>query len=246
MAQKPLQYNDYSPGSRGPLEVLIGSDWRRLPKIRNVGFSATAATESSIEYVDQPTETRSGSSGPGNVTYDLTRAPAMEAYRTCYDGFKVGSLLTFRDYGGVPVEYKNPSTATSDTIAVVGATGLLTLAGTLTPGTADAPASPFIPGRVLVLGAKAFTLEEVTASGVRVSRLGAVSGEVATPDSVALADETATATWSIVQYGTRREFTGRVTEMGAYTRGSNNEGQVDRMTVNVQVFPDDVLIVADN
>ena len=60
----PLQYNDYSPGSRGPLEVLIGSDWRRLPKIRNVGFTATAATESTVEYVDQPSESGAGLLAP--------------------------------------------------------------------------------------------------------------------------------------------------------------------------------------
>ena len=159
------------------------------------------------------------------MTYDLTRAPAMEAYRACYDAFKEGKVLSFRDYGGVPVEYKNPSTATSDTIAVVGATGLLTLAGTLTAGTSDNPNQTFNPGRVLVLGGVAYTLEEVTTAGnIRVSRLGSVSSGIATPDEVALADVAASASWSVVQYGTRREFTGRVTEMGAFTRGSNNEG----------------------
>ena len=208
---------------------------------------ATAATESSIEYVDQPTETRSGASGPGNVTYDLTRAPAMEAYRACYDAFKEGTILSFRDWGGVPVVFENPSTATSDTIAVVGATGLLTLAGTLEAGTSANPRAPFIPGRVLVLGGVAYTVEEVTSPGnaIRVSRLGSVTGGIATPDAVALADVAATASWSVSQYGTRREFTGRVTEMGAYTRGSNNEGQVDRMMVNVQLFPDDVVVVEE-
>ena len=243
----PLQHNEYSPGSRGPLEVMIGSNWRRVPKVRNVGFSATPATSSSIEYVDQPTETRSGASGPGNVTYDLTRAPAMEAYRTCYDAFKEGSVLTFRDWGGVPVVYENPSTATSDTVAVVGATGLLTLAGDLSAGTSDNPRAPFLPGRVLVIGSVAYTIEEVvpTAEVPRVSRLGAVAGGIATPDSVALADVAATASWSVVQYGTRREFVGRAEEMGAYTRGANNEGQVDRLVVNVQLFPDDVIVVEE-
>ena len=242
----PLQHNEYSPGSRGPLEVDVGSGtYRRVPKVRNVGFSATAATESSIEYVDQVTETRSGASGPGNVTYDLTRAPAMEAYRKCYDAFKEGELLSFRDWGGVPVVYENPATATSDTIAIVGATGLLTLAGSLASGTSDNPLAPFLPGRVLVIASVAYTIEEVvpTANVPRVSRLGAVSGGIATPDSVALADVSATASWSISQYGTRRDFTGRVTEMGAYTRGANNEGQVDRAVINVQVFPNDLIVV---
>ena len=241
----PLQYNDYAPGSRGPLEVMVGNTFRRVPKIRNVGYSATAATESSIEYVDSPTETRSGASGPGNVTFDLTRAPAMESYRACYEAFKEGHLQTFQDWGGVPVVYENPAANTADTIAITGASGLLTLAGSLSAGTPENPASPFIPGRVLVIGGVAYALEEVTATGVRVSRYGAVSGGVATPDSVALADVTATASWSISQYGTRRTFTGRVTELGAYSRGADNSGQVDRMVVNVQLFPDDVLVVEE-
>ena len=146
----------------------------------------------------------------------------MEAYRTCYDAFKEGSVLTFRDWGGVPVVYENPSTATSDTVAVVGASGLLTLAGTLSAGTSDNPRAPFLPGRVLVIGSVAYTIEEIQpapSNAVRVSRLGAVAGGIATPDSEALADVAATASWSIVQYGTRREFVGRAEEMGAYTRG---------------------------
>ena len=243
----PLQHNEYSPGSRGPLEVMIGSTFRRVPKVRNVGFSATPATSSSIAYVDQPQETRSGASGPGSVTYDLTRAPAFEAYRTCYDAFKEGSVLTFRDWGGVPVVYSNPSTATSDTIALTASSGLLTLAGTLDAGTSDSPRAPFLPGRVLVLGGVAYTIEEVvpTTNRVRISRYGAVAAGIATPDGVALADVAASATWSISQYGTRREFVGRVEEMSAYTRGANNEGQVDRMVVNVQLFPDDVLVVEE-
>lgn len=244
MAQTPRNFNTYAPGSRGPLEVLIGANWRRVPKVRNVGFTATTPSDSSVEYVDEPTETRSGSSGPGSVAYDLTRAPLFESYRTCYEAFKEGTILSFRDYGGTPTSFSNPASASTDTVEITTA-GVVTLKGTLNAGSAAQPLQPWIPGRGLVIAGVGYSIEEVTgAKALRVVRYGDIASGILTPGSKDIDSAVAaTADWDIVQYGTRREFTGRVTEMGAFSRGSNNEGQVDRMVVNVQLFPDDVIVV---
>ena len=141
----PLSFNVYAPGSRGPLEVLDGSDWRMVPKVRNVGFSATSPSETTTEYVSEVTETRTGQAGPGNVTYDVTRAPSMRAYRLLRAAFEEGNEVTLRDWGGIPEVFDNPATATADTIAIA-TTGVVTLSGSLNAGTAREPSNRFQPG----------------------------------------------------------------------------------------------------
>lgn len=250
-------YNTYAPDSRGPLHVQIEGTWYRLPKVRNVGFTATTPTDTTTEYVDEPTETRSGSSGPGSVTYDLTRAPTMLAYKTVYEAFKDGTSMSFRDFGGNPTRFVNPSTATGNTIALAapGNSDDLTTTATLvgvSAGTKDAPSDMFRPGKLIRLGRQMYTIEEVlTSTTLTVSNYGTVSTPVdgiatVTQDDDDLAVVAASAVWSTHEPGTLREFSGRITEMGAYTRGASNEGQVDRMVVNVLSFPTDSLIVDDS
>ena len=244
------KFNVYAPGSRGPLEVSEdGTTWYRLPKIRNVGFASTAPSESTIEYTDEPTETRSGQSGPGNATYDLTRAPTIMGYRICAAAFESGAEVRFRDWGGQPVV----EAVTPGTLAVTtGGVGTLVNENA---GSAVAPAKRYQPGRVVIptaaaLNAQALVIEGVTGStGLVLTRLGtittvAAAGQPAlvTPD---MEDITAVvaATFSVVSPGTFREFNGRVTTMGAYTRGPGNEGQVDQLVVNVLDFPSDQLVI---
>ena len=64
-------------------------------------------------------------------------------------------------------------------------------------------------------------------------------------DDTAIQAVAATASWSSVQYGTRREFSGRVTMTGAYTRGASDEGQVDQIVINIHSFPSDRYVVEE-
>ena len=139
------KFNTYAPGSRGPLEVLVDSTWRRLPKVRNVQFQPQTPSETSIEYVDEPTETRSGQSGPGTATVDITRSPGLLSYRTLDAAFRDGeTVLRFRDWGGVP---QVEASGAGKTLAITGARGVGVLVG-LNAGSASQPAAMFRPGKL--------------------------------------------------------------------------------------------------
>ena len=253
---KPIAFNDYSPDSRGLLQVQIGDTWYRVPKVRNVGFTATTPTDTTTEYVDQPTETRSGSSGPGSVTYDLSRAPTKLAYRRIYDAFKTGESLTFRDFGGDPTKFDNASTsgrsiaiaAPSPVTRSTNPTATATLTG-LSAGTPDSPTNMFRPGKMFVIDSVAYTIEEVlTDTTLTISRYGATSAITGVTlqtleDTIDWADVPAEVDFQIYEPSTMREFNGRVTEMGAYSRAASNEPQTDRMVVNVLAFPNDRIIL---
>ena len=250
----PRQYNVVAAGSRGPLEVLDGTVWRQLPKIRNVGFVPTSPSEATTEYLDETTETRAGQSGPGNVTYDLTRAPQMKAYRVCRRAFTVGgSVLRFRDWGGIPTTPRE--TSGTDMLAVTTA-GVGTLTGSgANAGTATAPAPKYRPGRMIfpsaaAAGAQVLVIEAVTGqTGLVLSRYGTIgTAASATEPACAVEDDedidaVTAAAFGIASPGTLREFEGVVTSLGGYTRGPNNEGQVDQMVVNVTAFPNDQMVV---
>ena len=252
---KPISFNDYSPDSRGQLMVQLGDSWYRVPKVRNVGFTATTPTDTTTEYVDQPTETRSGSSGPGSVTYDLSRAPTKLAYRRIYDAYKAGTVLTFRDFGGDPTEFDNSTPADTIEISVptntTDPTTAAVLAGALSAGSATSPTNMFRPGKMFTISNVAYTIEEVTGDkGLTVSRYGAVTplsgvqnSLVALEDSTALQAVAASADWEMYEPSTVREYAGRVTEMGAYSRSASNEPQVDRMVINVLAFPTDRILL---
>ena len=247
----PFAFDHYAPGSRGPVEVNDGGVWRAIPLIRNVGFTPTTPSETTTEFVDSPSQTRSGQSGPGTVTYDINRAPTLKAYRLCYDAFKAGSELTFRDWGGQPVV----ESGLTGRAAVAVTTGLVTLTVLTDAGTPTAPSIKWSPGRVLyftsAVGDQVLTIESVVSnSSVQTSRLGEIttaasasSPAIVTPDDAAITAQTAEA-FSISRPGTMREFTGRVTSLGGYTRGASNEGQVDQLVVNVLSFPEDNIVLA--
>ena len=243
-------FNTYAPGSRGPLEVLDGSTWRRVPKIRNVGFTPTTPSEATTEYVDEPTETRAGQSGPGNVTYDLTRAPTMRAYRVARDAFKTGTILRFRDWGGAPVA----EASGTDQLAVTTG-GVGTLSGTgASAGSADAPTAKYRPGRIVfptgaAVDDQVLTIESVTgATGLMLTRLGTITTAAAAGQPAIVTEDSeditvvANAAFRLSSPGTLREFEGRVTSLGGYTRGANNEGQVDQLVINVLEFPTEMLV----
>ena len=242
----PQTFNTVAPGSRGPLEVLDGSDWRQVPKLTSASFTATSPSETTTEFISEPPSSRSGQAGPGSVSYGLIRAPQMRAYRVLREAFEAGTELSFRDWGGIPERFSNPATATSDTIAIAN-TGVVTLAGSLNAGTDKNPAQIFTPGRVLVIAAVAYTIESVTgAKALTVSRLGAVASGIVTPDDTALGAVAATASWVSVKPASRRDFTGRVTTVGAYGREASDEGATDELSVNIHTFPTDLIVVEDN
>lgn len=241
------KFNTYAPGSRGPLEVLVDSTWRRLPKVRNVQFQPQTPSETSIEYVDEPTETRSGQSGPGTATVDITRSPGLLSYRTLDAAFRDGeTVLRFRDWGGVP--QVDPSGA-GKTLAITGATGAGVLVG-LNAGSASQPAAMFRPGKLVyfgaAVGAQVACIERVTgAQGLELSRYGEIvqaatvtDPGLALPDSEDLEDEAA-AVFNVSSFATMREFEGKVTSLGGYSRAPDNSGQVDQVVVNVLEIPSD-------
>ena len=251
------KYNTYAPGARGPLQVLVGGVWRPLPKMRNVQFAPQTPTETAIEYVDEPTETRSGQSGPGTATVDITRAPALAAYRACRDAFRDGqTVLRFRDWGGEA--QTEDAAAAGETLAVTTA-GVGTLVGA-NAGSPDEPASKFRPGKLVFpyhangpqANAQVLVIESVTgALGLTVSRYGTVSQvastsdpAIATEDDEDLAAVTPAARYTISSYATMREFEGKVTNLGGYSRGADDSGQVDQLMINVIALPSDQAVIA--
>lgn len=253
---RPFEFDHYAPGSRGPFQVqdpVTTTTWRFLVLLRNLGFTPTSPSETTTEFLDSPSQTRSGQSGPGNVTVDINRTPTLKSYRICKEAFDKGGQLTFRDWGGEPVVESGGTAQFQVTTAGVATLTVLTDAGTPTD-----PALKYTPGRVIyqngAVGDVAYTIEAVlSSSSLQVSRLGLVTTAAAagqpaivTPDDEAIA---AVApgdkhTFMISRPGTLREFTGRVTSLGGYTRGAGNDGQVDQMVVNVLQRPDDLIVLA--
>lgn len=258
----PFSYGHFAVGSRGPLEVKEpgGSTWWPVPMIRNVNFSPTSPSDTTVDFVDSPSQTRSGQSGPGSATYDLTRVPTLRGYRIVADAFDTGAILEFRDWGGTEPTFE--TTAAGVTLAVA-TTGVGTLVG-VSAGTAANPATMFTPGRLVYprtavgaaatpnAGLQVLAIERVTGGDkLLLSRFGTVTTKAtATEPAQVTEDDTDTAItvvnagrFGISQPGTLRTFSGRVTSVGGYQRQSGGQAQQEQLQINLQPNPQDLIVL---
>lgn len=233
------------PSAEGYYEVEDGAVWRRLRLISDVTFSPTPAPETTETTLDEGEVTTIGT--PGNPTFSVTVSlnDASRAYRILEDAFYGKNVVNQRQVTGIPSSNNFVSAAGTDTLALA-ATGVVTGAGTLDFGSVSSPSSPWIPGRLLVLGKKrnspladgdiVHIIEGINATKELVAtRVGSVTSvtfsyngvnhAMITPDKTAVAAVNATADYRLMDYAVLESWGGRITQAGAPTRSGTTRNE---------------------
>ncbi len=240
------------PGDVGELTVAIpGStgNYTRIPLVTAVDFPESTAETTEETTLDGETTTSVSLPGAGDCSATIQLAEGFEYWEILKRAHRTGGVLSFRfqqQKGGAQLAQPQPGdTERSKTLAIA-SNGTMTGAGGLAFGSPGEEQEPFVPGNAVVIGNVCYIIEAVlSGTTARVSRYGAVTSNVATADTTALATVSATApaSYTIVKYAVRKSFSGTVTGLGG---GSSSVGSVRTvpLTVTLSARPSDALLLA--
>ena len=185
---------------------------------------------------------RPGRLQPGTASYGLIVDESNEAVLDAQRAAIGGLVRAFREQFGFPRKVHDNDAGT--TVEIAAATSTLTLAeraGGAQAGDVDVnlgstlqPSGPIDLGRLLVIDGVAYGIGRWAddASACRVYRVGAVTGTLVKPDTVALADVAATATWEVHEWAIRYDLAGVVTAGPGHAVG----GDSNTATISVQLY----------
>ena len=183
---------------------------------------------------------RTSKPGPGTATWELNPSDPSVAIRDMKAAAIAGAVRSFREDEG---ELRSVRKNTAGTMVAVATTGVITLSGTpADPGTNLLPKAPWDRGLILVVGTQAIFLDDFdtgTATTIQGSYLGPVASGVVSPVAPSNASGptplpsavAATATWELVEYAIRREFSGKLTTVPGHSTSADSR----TMTIEVQL-----------
>ena len=184
--------------------------------------------------------------GPGTATWELNPSDPSVAIRDLKVAAIAGASRSFREDEG---ELRSVRKNTAGTMVAITTGGLITLTGTPSdPGSNLIPKAPWDRGLILIAGTHAVFLDDFdtgTANTIQGSYLGPVASGIvspATPGAELPSAIAATATWELVEYAIRREFSGKLTTVPGHSTSADSR----TMTIEVQLdnFETETYLVA--